>query len=84
MLPDNPDFPNIVMSFDYRGFTLELDQNEDNGTTIYSVWANHPGGFSVAVPGVVSRSEAIYKAKQWVDKRLQQPPPGNRKLRLVP
>jgi hypothetical protein len=72
MFQDNPHFPHIIMSFDYRGFTLDLEQGDDNGVPVFSVWANHEWGSAVAVPGVVSRSEAIYKAKQWVNRRLQQ------------
>ena len=71
MFQSDPHFPNIVMSFDYRGFTLDLEQGEDDGIPVFSVWANHDFGYAVAVPGVVSRSEAIYKAKQWVNRRLQ-------------
>jgi hypothetical protein len=79
---DNPHFPNIVMSFEYRGVTLDLDQGDHHGTPIFSVWANHNTGYAVAVPGVVSRSEAIYKAKQWVDRRLNSPA-ETRHLRLL-
>lgn len=71
MLPADPDYPHIVMSFTYRGFKLDLDQSDDNGRPIFSVWANHDQGCAVAVAGVVSRSEAIYKAKQWVNRRLK-------------
>jgi hypothetical protein len=35
------------------------------------VWASFDQGYAVAVPGVVSRREAIYKAKAWVDQRLK-------------
>lgn len=70
MLFADPDFPNVVLSFTYRGFCLELDQSIENGIPLYAVWATHDTGCAVAVPGVVSRSEAIYKAKRWVDRRL--------------
>lgn len=72
MFQADPHFPNIVLSFEYRGFTLDLDQGDDDGIPVYSVWANHDWGCAVAVTGVVSRSEAIYKAKQWVNRRLQE------------
>ena len=71
MFQADPNFPHIVLSFEYRGFTLDLDQGDDDGVPVYSVWANHDWGCAVAVRGVVSRSEAIYKAKQWVNRRLQ-------------
>ncbi len=70
MLFADPDFPHVVMSFDYRGFRLELDQSLEDGVPLYAVWATYETGSAVAVPGVVSRSEAIYKARQWVDRRL--------------
>jgi hypothetical protein len=74
----NPDYPHVVLSFTYRDFHLELDQSTENGIPMYAVWATHDGGCAVAVPGVVSRSEAIYKAKRWVDQRLSPPPTGGR------
>ncbi|MEO1070142.1 MAG: hypothetical protein AAFW95_13660 [Cyanobacteria bacterium J06638_6] len=70
MLFADPDYPHVVLSFAYRGFHLELDQSSENGIPLYAVWATHAGGSAVAVPGVVSRSEAIYKARRWVDRRL--------------
>jgi len=72
MFHADPHFPHIVLSFEYRGFTLDLEQGDDNGIPIYSVWANHDWGCAVAVKAVVSRSEAICKAKQWVNRRLQR------------
>lgn len=71
MLFPDPDYPHVVMSFAYRGFQLDLDQNEENGIPIYTVWASHEWGCAVAVPGVYGRHEAIYKAKRWVDQRLK-------------
>lgn len=71
MLFSEPDYPHVVMSFTYRGFQLDLDQSQEDGSPIYAVWATHDQGCAVAVPGVYSRREAIYKAKRWVDRRLQ-------------
>ena len=73
MLFADPDFPHVVLSFQYRGFRLELDQSTESGVPLYAVWATHDTGCAVAVPGVFSRSEAIYKAKRWVDRRLSSP-----------
>ncbi|MGB3137809.1 MAG: hypothetical protein WBG38_06175 [Nodosilinea sp.] len=70
MLIVDPDYPHVVLSFTYRGFHLALDQSTDSGVPMYAVWASHDRGCAVAVPGVVSRTEAIYKAKRWVDRRL--------------
>lgn len=71
MLFSEPDYPHVVMSFAYRGFQLEIDQSETDGIPIYAVWASYEWGCAVAVKGVYSRREAIYKAKRWVDYRLQ-------------
>jgi hypothetical protein len=69
MLSSEPNFPQVVLSFIYRDVKLELDQSEENGVPMFSVWASFDQGYAVAVPGVVSRREAIYKAKTWVDQR---------------
>lgn len=66
----DPHYPNIVLSFTYRGVRLELDQGEEQGITVYTVWASHAHGYAVAVPQVFSRTEAIHRAKRWVDGRL--------------
>jgi len=63
------DYPNIVLSFTYQNFVMQVDQSEWQGQTVYSVWANHAGGCAVAVPCADSRAEAIHRAKQWVDRR---------------
>ncbi|MBW4482241.1 MAG: hypothetical protein KME14_06845 [Tildeniella torsiva UHER 1998/13D] len=76
MLFAEPDYPHVVLSFEYRGFLLELDQSTEDGVPMYAVWATYTTGCAVAVPGVVSRSEAIYKARQWVDQRLSSPGRG--------
>ena len=70
----DPDYPHVVMSFAYRGFWLEIDQGEDQGLPLFSVWATYDRGCAVAVPGVYSRREAIYKAKRWADQRLKTQP----------
>lgn len=64
------DYPNIVLSFTYRSFNLQVDQSEWQNETVYAVWADYAGGCAVAVPCANSRAEAIHRAKQWVDHRL--------------
>lgn len=66
----NPDFPRIIWSFSYRGWQIEIDQSEDDGQIIYSVWANHATGCAVAVPRSLTREDAIRRAKKYVDWRL--------------
>ncbi|MGF1604509.1 MAG: hypothetical protein ACFCU8_21370 [Thermosynechococcaceae cyanobacterium] len=67
----DPDYPHIVLTFDYRGWKVELDQGEMDGQTTYSVWANHAFGCAVAVPYATSRKEAIRRAKQWIDAQIR-------------
>ncbi|MCM1984824.1 hypothetical protein [Lyngbya confervoides] len=66
----DPDFPHIIWSFTYRGWRLEVDQSEDNGQVLYAVWAIHEKGCAVAVPCALTQSDAIKRAKRYVDARL--------------
>lgn len=66
----SPDYPHIILSFDYRGWHLQLDRSEWDGQTTYSVWAHCQLVTAVAIPCAYSRSEAIKRAKQWVDARI--------------
>lgn len=68
----NPDYPHIVLSFPYRGWTIEIDQGESEGQIAYTAWANYPTGCAVAVPCARSRSQVIQRAKRWVDQRIQK------------
>ena len=69
----NPDFPHIIWSFTYRGWRLDVDQSEENGQIFYSVWANYKMGCAVAVPCALTRTDAIKRAKKYVDARLRNP-----------
>lgn len=69
---ETPDYSNIVLAFTYHHFRLEIDQSEENGQAIFSVWASHDRGCAVAVPKALSRTDAIRRAKRWVDRRLAQ------------
>ncbi len=69
----NPDIPHIVWSFTYREWRLEVDQSEEEGQVLYSVWANHEAGCAVAVPCAFTQTEAIKQAKRYVDARLKTP-----------
>ncbi|MEM8604599.1 MAG: hypothetical protein AAGF24_12290 [Cyanobacteria bacterium P01_H01_bin.121] len=70
MLFEPPHYPQIVLSFDYRGWTLQLDQDHHNDERVYSVWAKAQYGVAIAVPCSYSREEAVRRAKAWVDDRL--------------
>lgn len=67
----NPDHPNIILSFTYRGMKVEIDQGDFEGQPIYAAWVSHAYGSAVAVPCVLNRTEAVRKAKRWVDRRLR-------------
>jgi len=69
----NPDFPRIIWSFTYREWRLDVDQSEENGQIFYSVWANYEMGCAVAVPCALTRTDAIRRAKKYVDARLRNP-----------
>jgi hypothetical protein len=70
MLISQPDYPQIVLSFHYRGWKIELDQSELDGQVAYAVWANDDKSSAVAVPYAPTRTVAIRRAKRWVDSRL--------------
>ena len=65
-----PDYPNITLSFEYRGWKIELDRSEEDGQIAYTVWASDARSSVVAVPYAASQKLAIRRAKQWVDRRL--------------
>jgi len=67
----DPDFPNVVWSFSYRGWQLEIDQSVEDGVTCYAVWANYADGSAVAVPCASSRRSAIQQGKAYVDARCR-------------
>ncbi|MBD0267348.1 MAG: hypothetical protein ICV77_03545 [Cyanobacteria bacterium Co-bin8] len=69
---ESPDYPHIVMAFTYGDFKVEIDQSEDHGQVVYAAWVSYEQGCAVAVPCVYSRNEAVWKAKQWCDKRTQE------------
>lgn len=65
----DPHYPHIILSFSYRGFFVEIEQDWFKGQEIYAVWVNSQQGCAVAVPCALTRSEAVRKAKQWIDQR---------------
>ena len=65
----DPDYPNIVLAFNYRDFEIQIARDEWQGKYIYTAWANHSLGSAVAVPCAVTTKLAIRNAKRWVDKR---------------
>ncbi|WP_272127832.1 hypothetical protein [Spirulina sp. CS-785/01] len=67
---EDPHYPNIVLSFSYRGYQIELDRGDWQGQEIYTAWVNHDQGCAVAVPWALTRKIALRQAKNWIDRRL--------------
>ena len=63
------DFPHIILTFEYKGWKVEIDQGKMNGVATYTAWANYKLGCAVAVPYASSRKEAVRRVKQWIDHR---------------
>lgn len=70
----DPHHPNIVLSFTYRGFRVQIDQDSFDGEPIYAAWVDYSWGSAIATPCELTRAIAIRKAKRWVDNRLQAYP----------
>ena len=66
-----PNYPQIILSFVYRGCKVEIDRDESDGNCIYAAWVNHDRGCAVAVPHAATTIDAIRQAKQWIDRRCQ-------------
>lgn len=66
----HPDYPQIVLAFDYKGWWIEIDEGQMEGVPTFSAWANYEWSAAIAVPWADSRQEAIQRAKQWVDARI--------------
>ncbi|WP_319421143.1 hypothetical protein [Pleurocapsa sp. FMAR1] len=64
-----PNYPQIILSFAYRGCKVEIDRDESDGHCIYAAWVNHEQGCAVAVPFALTSIDAIRKAKLWIDQR---------------
>ena len=65
-----PDYPNVVWAFPYRGLTIEIEQSTLDNQRIYAAWVEYASGSAVAVPKAWTREDAIQRAKRWVDRRF--------------
>ena len=65
-----PHYPQIILSFAYRGCKVEIDRDRLDGHFIYAAWVNHDRGCAVAVPSAINTRDAIRQAKQWIDTKL--------------
>ncbi len=66
-----PNYPQIILSFAYRGCKVEIDRDELDGHCIYAAWVNHERGCAVAVPFAMTSIDAIRQAKHWIDQRCR-------------
>ncbi|WP_036484474.1 hypothetical protein [Myxosarcina sp. GI1] len=66
----DPDYPNVILTFTYRGFDIQVSRDKWQEKYIYSAWANYELGSALAVPGAVTTKLAIRNAKHWVDRRI--------------
>ena len=66
----DPDFPNIVLAFVYRDFTIQIALDTWQGNNFYTAWAEYSRGSAVAVPFAMTTKLAIRNAKRWVDRRV--------------
>ena len=65
----HPNYPQIVLSFVYRGCKVQIDRDEVDGFCNYAAWVNHDAGCAVAVPRAITTIDAIRRAKQWIDRK---------------
>lgn len=66
-----PNYPQIILSFVYRGCKVQIDRDEVDGFCSYAAWVNHDGGCAVAVPSAITTKDAIRRAKCWIDRKYQ-------------
>ena len=64
-----PHYPQIILSFAYRGCKVEIDRDRLDGNFIYAAWVNHDQGCAVAVPSAMTTRDAIRRAKLSIDPR---------------
>ncbi len=66
-----PHYPKKILSFNYQGFDIEISIDEEEEEITYAAWIGYDYGWAMATPLARSRSEAIRKAKQWVETKLK-------------
>ncbi|MEM6838455.1 MAG: hypothetical protein AAF609_16555 [Cyanobacteria bacterium P01_C01_bin.120] len=66
----DPHYPHIVLKFSYREVYIEIEQTTWQDVTAYTAWVDYQTGSAVAVPKAWTRSDAIQKAKRWIDRRF--------------
>lgn len=67
----HPHYPQIIISFAYRGCKVQIDRDKVDGYYVYAAWVNYDEGCVVAVPSAITTKDAIRRAKQWIDRKYQ-------------
>jgi len=65
----DPHYPKIILAFDYRGHKIQIERDRFEGEYIYAAWVNCDLNSALAVPYAKTCSEAVKKAKQWIDNK---------------
>ena len=63
----DPHYPKIILAFDYQGHKIQIERDLFEGQYIYAAWVNYDLSHALAVPYARTCSEAVKKAKQWID-----------------
>ncbi len=63
----DPHYPKIILAFDYQGHKIQIERERFSGQYIYAAWVNYDLSHALAVPYARTCSEAVKKAKQWID-----------------
>jgi len=66
----DPDYPNVILSFIYYDFKIQITADKWQGEKFYTAWVNYSLGSAVAVPYAINTKLAIRNAKRWVDRRM--------------
>ena len=69
----DPHYPHIVLAFAYRGCKVEIECDDSDDENIYTAWVNYQQGCAVAVPLALTRTEAVKRAKKWIEKNFSTP-----------
>lgn len=67
----DPDYPNVILSFIYRDFKIQITVDKWQDNDFYTAWANYSLGSAVAVPYAINTKLAVKHAKRWVDQRIE-------------
>ena len=73
----DPDYPNVILSFMYHDFKIQITVDKWQDEDFYTAWADYSLGSAVAVPYAINTKLAVRNAKRWVDRRIENSLPSN-------